>query len=76
MKYSEIINRFFKILLSDDAKKYSEQLILGVAIVSYLVHLLIIFLNWQGVLELQQKFFTNPIAAIYTPFSFKLRRAV
>jgi hypothetical protein len=34
--------------------------------------LLVIFLNIQGVTDLEQNFFKNPIAAIYTPFSFIL----
>jgi hypothetical protein len=43
-----------------------------VAIGSYITHLIIIVLNKQGLIELEQKFFKNPIAAIYTPFSFIL----
>ncbi|MCH2215882.1 MAG: hypothetical protein MK086_11985 [Flavobacteriales bacterium] len=43
-----------------------------VAIISYLVHLCLIFLVNQGILPIESKFFKNPIAAIYTPFSFIL----
>jgi hypothetical protein len=35
-------------------------------------HLLLILLVNQGVLHIDSKFFSNPIAAIYTPFSFIL----
>lgn len=59
-------------MLSPKIKEQSERLILAVAILSYIVHLLLIFLNNQGVLQLDSKFLTNPIAAVYTPFSFIL----
>jgi hypothetical protein len=42
------------------------------AIASYAIHLLLILLVKQGVLHLDSKFLKNPIAAIYTPFSFIL----
>lgn len=66
------IEKYFSILLSSKTKHRVENAILIVAIVSYVVHLSIIFLNVQGFLTLDEKFFTNPIAAIYTPFSFIL----
>lgn len=66
------VHPIYHILLSEDAKEKSEKVILSISIISYLLHLLIIFLSSQGVLNLQSKFFTNPIAAIYTPFSFIL----
>ncbi len=47
-------------------------MILFVAIGSYLIHLFIIFLVNQGLLTLDSDFTSNPIAAIYTPFSFIL----
>lgn len=42
------------------------------AIASYAIHLLLIVLVKQGYIPLDTKFFKNPIAAIYTPFSFIL----
>lgn len=66
------IKKWFSVLLSSKTKHRVENAILIVAIVSYIVHLSIIFLNVQGFLTLDEKFFTNPIAAIYTPFSFIL----
>lgn len=62
----------FHILLSERQKEKVEKITLTIAIISYLVHLLIILLNDQGVIHIDQKFFKNPIAAIYTPFSFIL----
>jgi hypothetical protein len=58
--------------LSQKSKKMSEQIVLSVAIVSYLMHLLLIFLVDLELLQLESKFFKNPIAAIYTPFSLIL----
>lgn len=72
MKGELFINKAFDKLLSNKVKHRSERLILTIAIVSYLLHLLLIFLTNQDVLYLDSKFFKNPIAAIYTPFSFIL----
>jgi hypothetical protein len=69
---SVIIKAGFNLLLSPQIKKRIEETILVISIVSYLIHLLFILLNTQGVIELDQNFFKNPIAAIYTPFSFIL----
>jgi hypothetical protein len=66
------INIAFEKLLSTEIKHRSERVILMIAIFSYLLHLSLIFLNGQHVLHLESKFFQNPIAAIYTPFSFIL----
>ena len=67
-----IVKRSIDILLSSKVKDRIEKTILTIAILSYLIHLFLIFLNTQGIIELEQKFFKNPIAAIYTPFSFIL----
>lgn len=67
-----VIHRIYDRLLSAEVKHRSENAILSIAIVSYFVHLLLIVLVNQGVLDIDSKFFTNPIAAIYTPFSFIL----
>ncbi|MEY3368685.1 MAG: hypothetical protein RI973_1840, partial [Bacteroidota bacterium] len=68
----KILNAGFNSLLSHTMKERIEKIILTISIVSYLAHLLVILLNNQGIIELEQKFFKNPIAAIYTPFSFIL----
>ncbi|MEO1628647.1 MAG: hypothetical protein AAFV25_26100 [Bacteroidota bacterium] len=72
MKGEKFIETGFERLLSSRTKEVTEKAILSISIGSYLVHLLLILLNTQGVIELDQKFFKNPIAAIYTPFSFIL----
>ncbi|MFT6149427.1 MAG: hypothetical protein ACJAUH_002119, partial [Saprospiraceae bacterium] len=72
MNIQNIIKTSFNTLLSSKIKNRTEKTILIIAIFSYLIHLLLILLNTQGFIELEQKFFKNPIAAIYTPFSFIL----
>ncbi len=72
MKGANIIKASFNFLLSSEIKSRIEKIILVVAIFSYLIHLFLIFLNSRGFLGLEQNFFENPIAAIYTPFSFIL----
>ena len=47
-------------------------MILLIAIASYLIHLGLIALSNFGVLPSDSKFLSNPISAIYTPFSFIL----
>lgn len=66
------VDQGLAMLLSHTAKGRSERIILVVAIASYLVHLSLIFLANQGYIPSRSGFLTNPIAAIYTPFSFIL----
>jgi hypothetical protein len=61
-------------LLSDKTKHWGEQLILVIAIASFLIHLAIIYLVDFGIIPIAvtSDLLKNPIAAIYTPFSFIL----
>ena len=61
-------------LLSDETQKRSERVILIIAIASFLVHLLVIGLvNFDFIYIAEpSNLLVNPIAAIYTPFSFIL----
>jgi len=70
-KYSEL---FYKKFLSDDTRKKTEKIILIISIASFFIHLLIIFLVDFGLIALAEPsdLLTNPISAIYTPFSFIL----
>lgn len=72
MLAGKLLNKLFNFFLSPQIKSKVERIILVIAIASYVIHLLIILLNKQGLLGLEQNFFKNPIAAIYTPFSFIL----
>lgn len=66
------INTAYQKLLSPEIKGRGERLILRIAIISYLIHLFLILLANQGILSVNSQFLKNPIAAIYTPFSFIL----
>ena len=61
-------------LLDEKTKKRSERIIINIAIVSFVLHLAIIALNDLNLLgsAISGELFTNPISAIYTPFSFIL----
>ena len=74
MSLLEKFNIFSQNLLSDKTKRKSEVIILNVAIVSFLIHLLIIYLVHFNIISLNtnSNLLKNPIAAIYTPFSFIL----
>jgi len=66
------ISRFHETVLSQSVKEKSEKVILGVSIASYIIHLLLIALTYYGIIEIESTFLKDPIAAIYTPFSFIL----
>lgn len=61
-------------LLDEKTKKLSEKIIINIAIISFVLHLVIIALNDLNLLgtTISGELFTNPISAIYTPFSFIL----
>jgi hypothetical protein len=69
---TEIINYFFEFFLSEKTKKKCEKTIVYIAIISFIVHLLVIALVNLNVIDINDpsKLLVNPIAAIYTPFSF------
>jgi hypothetical protein len=60
------------LFLSPVTKHRSERIILSLAIASYLIHLGLIFSANMGIIPSGSKFLTNPVSAIYTPFSFIL----
>ena len=68
------INTLYRFLLSEKTKKKSEEVILIIAISSFLIHLAIIYLVDFNIITLNSPpdLLKNPIAAIYTPFSFIL----
>lgn len=68
----KFILQVYRKLLSETAKEAGERIILSVAILSYIVHLTLILLVEYDFIHMHEGFSTNPIAAIYTPFSFIL----
>lgn len=74
MSKSNNLDFFYNKFLSEETKKKSEKIIVFIAIFSFLIHLCLIAMVNLKILELNDysKLLTNPIAAIYTPFSFIL----
>ncbi|MEM6271333.1 MAG: hypothetical protein AAF998_18000 [Bacteroidota bacterium] len=68
------LDQAHKRFLSEKTKKRGEIVIIYAAIVAFVLHLLVIFLVDTGIIQFatESKLLTNPIAAIYTPFSFIL----
>jgi hypothetical protein len=70
----KIVDSIYTNLLSEKFKARSETAILRLAIISFIIHLGIIGLVHGGMITLNSssKLLSNPISAIYTPFSFIL----
>ena len=66
------MKKLFENFLSEKFREQTERIIIIIAIVSFILHLLIIFLVSQGIIHVDSKLVKNPISAIYTPFSFIL----
>ena len=69
------IESAFSRIYSDKVLKTVEKYILYLASIGFIIHLLIIFLKNYGFVDLghiDSKLLTNPISALYTPFSFIL----
>jgi hypothetical protein len=74
MVLSNLLENLYQKLLSKKTKEKSELVILWIALASFIIHLLIIGLIDSNIISIHEKsnLLTNPIAAIYTPFSFIL----
>jgi NADH:ubiquinone oxidoreductase subunit 6 (subunit J) len=74
MKLSNLMEKVYFKLLSKETKDKSEKVILWIALASFAIHLFIIGLLHFGFLTIAEpsNLLKNPIAAIYTPFSFIL----
>ena len=74
MKLSKLLEKLYQKLLSKKTKERSEQVILWIALASFIIHLLIIGLINFNIISINEpsNLLKNPIAAIYTPFSFIL----
>lgn len=68
------LEMLYNLFLSEEVKKKSEKIIVLISIITFLAHLSLIILNKLNIIELDSfsNLFNNPIAAIYTPFSFIL----
>ncbi len=67
--------KYFNFFLSEESKEKVEEIILFIAIGSFLLHLSLVVLYNSHLLKLSESIsmmFSNPISVIYTPFSFVL----
>jgi len=69
-----MIEKLHKFLLDEQTKKGIEKIIIRIAIISFIIHLSLIFFFFFNLFAFfsENDLFTNPISAIYTPFSFIL----
>jgi len=74
MAFEKLFETLHQRFLSEKTKKRSERTILSIAIASFIIHLVIIYLVDFGIISINNSsdLLSNPIAAIYTPFSFIL----
>ena len=75
MNIQNKIENFFSIVFSEKIIKIVEKYILYLASIGFVVHLSLIFLNNYNLIDLaiiQSNLLSNPISALYTPFSFIL----
>ena len=70
----EIVPFIFDKLLSDSTRGKTEKIILKLALISFFIHLAVIYLMKFGFIDypLNSELLKNPISAAYTPFSFIL----
>ena len=68
------LDKLHSIFLSENTKRRIEKLILYIALISFFVHLILIYLTEFNILKIfpESVLFKNPVSAIYTPFSFIL----
>jgi hypothetical protein len=69
------MSKYFHFFLSEKSKEKVEEIILFIAIGSFLIHLSLVVIYNSHLLYLSEsisKMFSNPISVIYTPFSFVL----
>ena len=74
MSLSTLFEKLYQKLLSEKTKERSERTILWIALGSFIIHLILIGLTHFNIIAIDESshLLKNPIAAVYTPFSFIL----
>jgi len=69
-----LLGKAHDLFLSEPSRRWIERWVLGIATASFILHLVLIFIHTQivAVPRIPPELLANPIAAIYTPFSFIL----
>ena len=69
------VNQWFEFFFAEKTQHRVEKLFIWLAIGGFLIHLILIYANIYGLIDLSDNpdgLFDAPIAALYTPFSFIL----
>ena len=71
---NNIESKIFDFFISEKSKKNIEKYVLVASVISFILHLILIYLNKFEIVKIYDPYnlFNNPISAIYTPFSFIL----
>jgi hypothetical protein len=66
--------KIYYLFFSEKTQEKTERFILYIALLSFIIHLILIYLSKFNVIDIltESDFLKNPISAIYTPFSFIL----
>lgn len=74
MKANNLANRIYDLLLSENTRNKTEVIFIWIAIFSFLIHLFIILLANYNIapFNTDSDLLSDPISAIYTPFTFLL----
>ena len=75
MKIQKKTEKLFSVIFSENVLKTIEKYILYLASIGFVIHLSLIFLNNKNLIDLstiESTLLSNPISALYTPFSFIL----
>ena len=66
------MDKLFNLFFGDKSRSLIEKYIIDISIISFLIHLGLIIISKYQFISLEGELFNNPLAAIYTPFSFIL----
>jgi hypothetical protein len=74
MNINKIVSLIFEKFLSEKTRDKTEKIILQIAIVSFFIHLAVIYFIKLDLVDFtsNSELLKNPISAVYTPFSFIL----
>jgi hypothetical protein len=74
MNTNKIVSLIFEKFLSEKTRDKTEKIILQIAIVSFFIHLAVIYFIKLDLVDFtsNSELLKNPISAVYTPFSFIL----
>jgi hypothetical protein len=74
VKIKDLHSNLFDYLLSEETRKKTENVILKLALFSFLIHIALIYFFKLGLVDppSNSDLLNHPISAIYTPFSFIL----